>query len=159
MPSNSFVFSGRRFNSFGAAAGPIANAHVGPAFEAIGGIGAQIEFPGGCANVLRFEAGAFQQDIGGAGIDLAVLAAHDAGQRDAFGFIGDQKHPVRQQPFFAVESDEFFALGGAANDNFRAAEQVKIKGVQRMARLQHDKIGDIDVVVNGAQADFFQSRT
>ena len=39
------------------------------------------------------------------------------------------------------------------------AEQMKIKGVQRMARFEHDVIGDIDDVVDRAQAGLFQSGT
>ena len=52
-------------------------------------------------------------------VDFRVLAAHDAGQRDAFLFVGDQQHFVRQRAFHVVERLEFFAGGGAANDDRR----------------------------------------
>ena len=109
------------------------------------------------------EARAFDQDIDGAGLDFAVLAAHDARQRYGFGFVGDQEHLFRQHPLLAVEGDKFFAFGRTADQDGRdrrmAAQKMIIESVQGMAGLEHDVIGHIDHIVDGTQAGLFQSRT
>src|ERR1051325_7489178 len=98
-------------------AGPIATTDVCAALKAIGRFGAQPERLGSGANVLRFEIRAFEQNIGGVQIDLAVLAAHHPGQGDGFRFVGNQKHLVGERVFLAVERLEFFASGGAADND------------------------------------------
>ena len=54
-------------------------------------------------------------------VDFRVRAAHDAGERDAFLLVGNQKHFVRQRAFLIVERLEFFAGSGAADDDGRFA--------------------------------------
>ena len=39
---------------------------------------------------MRLEIGAFEEDIDGSLVDFRVLAAHDTGQTDGFGFISDE---------------------------------------------------------------------
>ena len=86
---------------------------------------------------MRLEARAFDQDIDGGGLNFAVLSAHDARQRHGFGFVGDEKHLVRQHPLLAVKRDKFLALHRAADQDHRdrrmAGQQMIIEGVQGMA--------------------------
>ena len=95
-------------------------------------------------------------------IDLAVLAAHDAGQRNRLGLVGNQQHLAGQRAFLAVERCEFFAFGRAAHDDGRAmrhaccGQQMVIERVQRLADLQHHVIRDVHDVVDAADADFLQ---
>ena len=45
----------------------------------------------------------------------------------------------------------------SANDDAMFMQAIEIKRVQRLAHFEKDEIGDIDDVVDGAQADRFES--
>ena len=82
-----------------------------------------------------------------------ILAAHDAGDDDRFGRVGDDEHRGGEKALLAVERDQLFARGGASNDKGGAAELAGIKGVHGLAVLEHHVIADIDHIVDRAQAD------
>ena len=94
-----------------------------------------------------------------AGGNLAVETAHDAGERNAFCLVGDQQRTAGQLVFLLIERGEFFAFGGVAYDDnrlgraVRLGEQMVVKGVQRLAGLEHHVVGDVDNVVDAANAD------
>ena len=111
---------------------------------------------------MRLKIGALDQHILGAGGDLAVEPAHDAGESDALGFVGDQQRAARQLVFLLVERGEFFAVGGIAHDDHRLGravrprEQMEVERVQRLAGLEHHVVCDIDDVIDAADADSFE---
>ena len=110
----------------GALTGPIADVGIGAAFEPVGRFSTEVELLRGGPDVLRFEAGAFNQNVARVDIYLRVLTAHDTGKRDRFGFIGNQKHLAGEGVFSGVEGLEFFAFRGATDDDRRR------NGVMRM---------------------------
>ena len=143
----------------GSLADPVAAIRVATALETVRRIGADAQALGRCADVLRLKIGALDQHVLGAGGDLAVEPAHDSGEGDALGFVGDQQRAARQLVFLFIERREFFAGGGIAHDDHRLGravrlcEQMKIERVQRLAGLEHHVVCDIDDVVDAADAD------
>ena len=93
-----------------ALAGPVADARVRAALEAVAGFAAQAEQLARATDVHRREIRALDEHIYGGVIDLRVGAAHDTRERDAFGLIGDEQHFIRQRAFLIVERFEFFAF-------------------------------------------------
>ena len=108
---------------------------------------------------MRLKIGALDQHVLGAGSDLAIEPAHDAGESDALGFVGDHQRFACQLVFLLVERGEFFAVSGIAHDDHRLGravrrcEQMVVERVQRLAGLEHHVIGHIDDVVDAADAD------
>jgi hypothetical protein len=145
-----------------ALAGSVRASEIGAAFEAIGRFGAEFELFGGGADVLRFKVGAFEQHIYGLIVNFAILPAHDSCQRDRFVLVGDQEHLAGQGALLPVQSCEFLAIGGAPNDDGwprstgRGSEKMIIEGVQRLPDFQHHVVGDIDDIIDAADADLFQ---
>ena len=108
---------------------------------------------------MRVKIGALDQHILGADGNLAVEPAHDAGEGDALGLVGDQQRVAGQLVFLLIERGEFFAVSGVAYDDnrvgraVRLGEQMVVEGVQRLAGLEHHVVGDVDNVVDAANAD------
>ena len=149
----------------GAAAGPLAQADIGPALEKVGGIRPQVELLGSGANVLRFETRGLDQHIGRTGFNFAVQTAHHTGQGNRLGLVGDQEHLIGQRMLLSIEGDEFFP-SDRQTDNHRGhvprlgrAEQAEVKSVQGMAGFQHDVIGYVNHIVNAAHAGLFHGGT
>ena len=57
----------------------------------------------------------------------------------------------------AVERDERFARARAAHDDGVAAHLVEIEGVDGMAELEEDEVGDVDDVGDGAHPEARQA--
>ena len=89
--------------------------------------------------------------------DFAVLAAHDAGERDRPGGVGDHQHVRRQLGLLAVDGHQLLAGPGPADDDPPAFEPVEVERVQRLARLEHDVVGDVHDVVDRPQPDRLQA--
>ena len=161
-------FTGDLEFGFGGAAGDFQNEfrgeiaaavdlmRVDAALEAVAGVGMQRESAGGAADVARGEVGAFQKDVRGAFDDAGFLTAHDASDGDGAGVVGDDEVFGEKGVFLAVEREDLFAFLGAA-DGDAALEFIEVKGVQALAHLHHHIVGDIDDVVDGAEADAFEA--
>ena len=120
-----------------------------PALEARGGLAAQPQPRRGAADARRVELRGLQQHARRALVDLALEAAHHAGERDRAAVVGDQQRVVAQLAVLAVERGQALALAREAHDD-RAAQAVGVEGVQRVAELEHDVVRDVDDVVDRA---------
>jgi hypothetical protein len=69
---------------------------VHAALEALAGLRRQVEGATGTADGDRIEEGAFQEQVRRALCHLAVLAAHDAGDRHRPLRVGDEERALRQ---------------------------------------------------------------
>ena len=118
--------------------------------EAQGRLAAQLQARGGAADGARVEIGHLEQDGGGRGRDLAVAAAHDAGQTHGPAAVADHERLRVEFALHAVERGQPFARARAAGAQFAAAHEVMVEGVQGLARLQHHVVGYVDDVVDGA---------
>ena len=124
------------------------------------GIGAQAHAAGAAAHGLGGKHRRLKPDAGGGVIHAAVVATDHAGQSD--GLVGVTHHPgfLAEAVLTGIESLE--GLGGAAAAQIKpcriglAATEGRqfcgIKGMQRLAELEHHQIGDVDHVVDRTQA-------
>src|SRR5262249_33965118 len=103
---------------------------------------------GRAAHVHRVEVGHFQKDVGGAVLHFGLRAAHHAGQGHAAVAIGDQQVLAVHRTIDAVQGGQLLALSRPTDDDFAAAQLVVVEGVDRVAPLQHDEVGDVDDVVD-----------
>ena len=122
---------------------------IGPALEAVSGVGVQTEAAGGAADAGGLEVGDFQEDVGGGLGDAGVKSTHDASDGEGFVFVGDDEVVGLEGAGLAVERDEGLALGGVAHDD-AAVELGEVEGMERLAHLHEDVVGDINEVVDGA---------
>ena len=109
-------------------------------------LGPQAQPLGGTEDRVRLEVRGLQQDARRAVADLALLAAHDSGQRD--GTVGVRDHQVVRFEV-AVDPVERLQLlaGTRAADNDPAAGQLgEVERVQRVAEGEHRVVGDVDDV-------------
>ena len=66
--------------------------------------------------------------------------------------VGDDQHRIVQHVLLAVQRGQRFALPRAAHDDGLVAHLGKVEGVHGLARFQHDEVGDVHDVVDGAHA-------
>ncbi len=66
--------------------------------------------------------------------------------------IGDDEVVGKEGAILAVEGDEGFAFSGVADDD-AAVEFGEVEGVEGLAHLHEDVVGDVNEVVDGAKAD------
>ena len=115
-------------------------------------IGAHAEGQRGLADGCAEEVGRLEHDVDGIVHDLAVLAAHDAGQTDGLRLVRDDKHVGLELTDAAVERGERLVLARAADDDLAALDIAIIEGVHRLAVFDHDIVRDVDDVVDRSDA-------
>ena len=118
---------------------------VGAALEAMAGVGVQAVAAGGAADGHGLEPCGFDENILGAGGDHRVPAAHDAGEAESFGVIGDDEVFWIERSFYSVEGLEFFSFAGATHHD-AAFDFVEVEGVGRLAHGEPCEIGGVDGV-------------
>ena len=126
---------------------------VDAAFEAEGCVGVQAVAAGGFTYPGGMEVGAFEEDVGGVLGGAGGESAEDSG--DAHGFVGVAYHEVAvaEAALGAVECDEGCAFGQGAYDDLAAFHLGCVEAVEGLAEGVYDVVGDVDHVVDGAQAD------
>ncbi|MPM48654.1 hypothetical protein SDC9_95380 [bioreactor metagenome] len=70
--------------------------------------------------------------------------------------VADAQHTGRQLSLVSVQSLNGLALPGGADDDFSALHTGEVEGVHGLAVFQHDVVGDIHDVVDGADAGITQ---
>ena len=106
----------------------------------------------GLADRIAGEGGALEQQLGGIALDLAVEAAHDAGQRDRLLGVADDQIVGIEGEFLLVQRGDLLALVGAADDDAAARDVGQVEGVHGLADLDQGVVRDVDDVVDRAQA-------
>ena len=71
--------------------------------------------------------------------------------------VSNDQHRWIQLSFFSIERCQSFIELCSTNDDLPAAERVRIECMQRLAEFQHDVIGDVGNIVDGADAKIFQA--
>jgi hypothetical protein len=134
----------------GALDGLAGQREVDAALEAVGGIRREAVGAGPAGDGVGGEEGALEEEFGGVEGDPAVFAAHDAGQRQGAGFVGDQQGVGGGRDGLAVEEQHLLAGWGSARGSRRQLGVVE--GVQRLAELEHHVVGDVDQGADRADA-------
>ena len=89
--------------------------------------------------------------------DHRILAAHDAGDADRTVRVIDHEDVVVELSLLTVEGREDLAILSASYDDLSAVNRVIVIGMHRLAVLHHDKVCDVDQVVDGADAEVCQT--
>src|SRR5690606_758503 len=89
------------------------------------------------------EVGGLDDDLGGAVGDLRLQAAHGAGHGDRPRPVGDEDVDGVEVAHDVVERLQPLALQRPPHHDL-AGELVGVEGVQRLAELQHEVVGDVD---------------
>ena len=136
----------------GAVDGRLSAGGVQALLENAGGIRAETDALGGFADVGAVEGGRLKENglhlVG----DLGILTAHDAGDADLLLRVADHEDVVVHLTHLAVQGLEHVAVLGPAHNDFVVRDGVQVKGVHGLALLDHDIVGDVDQVVDGADA-------
>ena len=118
---------------------------VRAALEAMAGVGVQAVAARGAAHGHGLEPCGFDEHVGRGGRDHRVPAAHDAGEAERLGVIGDDQVFGIERALDAVEGLELFAFAGAADDD-AAFNLVEVEGVRGLAHGEPCKVGGVDGV-------------
>ncbi len=124
--------------------------------ETVRRIGLQAIAAGTTSDAGRSEEGAFQKHITGyigAGTDFA---AHDAGQRQRPGLVGDQQGFRVQLHHDPVQQFQAIAGPGATHLD-TAGQPVQVEGMHRLAKFQHHVVGYVHQRSQTAQASAAQA--
>ena len=103
------------------------------------------------SNRDRVEVRRFDDDLGRQGRDLRTAAAHDAGEPEWTGVVGNQQIVGIKRPRHAIEGLQRLAGGGSASPQ-RAAELRSVVRVDGLTALEHHVVGDVDNERDGPHA-------
>ena len=118
---------------------------VGAALEAVAGVGVQAVAARGAADGHGLEPCRLNEHVLGVRRDHGVPAAHDAGQAERLGVIGDDQVFGIEGALDAVEGFELLAFARAADDD-AAFDLVEVEGVRGLAHGEPGEVGGIDGV-------------
>ena len=121
------------------------------ALEAVPGIGMQAQPAAAADDGGRREMRGLQEHVAGSVGHPGVVTAHHPAQRNHAAGIGDGQELPVQIHLAAVQQHQLLAGAGAAHAD-RALQQVAVKGVHRLAQLQHHVLGHIDQEAHRADA-------
>ena len=127
------------------------------ALEADGRLAHEVEVAARARDVALVEAGALEQHVDRAIVNLRVGTAHDAGKCHwARAVVGNDGHVGRERALLAVERGELLAVARGANHDMALAvalgELSEVEGVQGLAREEHHVVGNVHHVADGTAA-------
>ncbi len=125
---------------------------IGPALEAVRGVGPQSERPCGAPHLDRIEPGALEEDVPGRAGDLAGLPPHHPRHRHRPGRVGDHQHLGGQGTLDAVQREQPLAGACPSHDDPLLRQAIEVERVQRLPLLPQDEIRRVDDVVDRALA-------
>ena len=129
---------------------------IGAALEAVRGLGVHAQGLGRAADGGRIPVRRLQGHRARRLRDLALGAAHDAGQGQRPLRAAHHAHAPLESPLFPVEGHQPLAGTAPAHDHARVGHLGQVEGVRGMAHLHHHVVGEVDHVVDGAHADLLQ---
>ena len=121
-------------------------APVDASLEAMARLGVQPVPARRAPDPARLEIGALEEHAAGLRRDLALAAAHHAGEGDGTFAVADGQIVVRQGAVDAVERAQLLAAPAAAHDDRAAPHALEIERVHRVAELEHHEVGHVDDV-------------
>ena len=90
----------------------------------------------------------FDDDVGRGGRDLGRRAAHDPGDPQGPGGIGDEQGLRLELALDVVERLHALALACEADDDPAVVDGGRVEHVDRLAELQHHVVADVDDVAD-----------
>ena len=117
-------------------------------FKLGAGLGTHAQGQGGLTDAGAVEVGGLEHHIHCVVHDLAVFAAHDAGQTYRTGIVGDDQHIVGELADIAVQGGQLLAVSGPADNDLTAFYIAVVKSVHGLAVFQHNIVCDVHDVVD-----------
>ncbi len=108
--------------------------------EAEAGLGPEGVAEGRPADADRVEDGRLDDDVRRPVPDLGRRAAHDAGDADRTGRVGDEERLGVELAHDVVERLEALARRRPADDDPAVVDRGRVEGVDRLAELDHDVV-------------------
>ena len=136
----------------GAVDGDARRVGVDALFKAGGRIALLPQRARGAADVGALEFGAFEEDLFRVLRDAAVQPAHDPGEGDGLFRVADDEVFGMEFELLFVEGGDGLPLFGAPHDDLPAAHFGEVERVHGLTQFEQDEVGDVDHVVDGAQA-------
>ncbi len=131
---------------------------IDAALEAVARLAVETEPARRLAHARRMEVGALEEHVLRPGVDLALGAAHHAGERHRASAIGDHEVRGLERPLLPVEGEQPLAGARRAHAHAAAPQPIEIEGVERLAELEHHQVGDVHDVVDAALARGLEAR-
>lgn len=103
------------------------------------------------------EIGGFDEKVGGGIGHFGLGPPHDTAERDGSIGIGDDDHGLREGVGAVIDGFEGFFLFGGSNANLISLEHGEVECVERLSAFHHDVVGDIDDIIDGFDADGFET--
>ena len=116
---------------------------VDTALPALRALGRQLVPLLGAEDAHRREVRGLDHDGGRGVVELGARAAHDTGQTDRAGVVGDQQVLGREGASVAVERGQGLPCARPA-DHDRPLQPVAVVAVDRVAQLEHHVVRDVD---------------
>ena len=126
---------------------------VDAAFEPGAGIAVDLVAAPGECHAHRIEQRAFDEHAGGGFADRGGFAAHDAGQRNHAGGVGDDDILVRHVIALVIQRAERLAAVAAADGERAAGDLVGVENMQRTAEVVGEEVGQVHERADRAEAD------
>ena len=126
---------------------------VNAALKAEGGIGAEAVAARTLANPRGMEVGAFQHYVGRAFVSARALAAKYASDAHGFFGIADGEVALAEFVLLAIKRHEGRALRQGLDHDALALDHICVEAVEGLAVSHHYIIGNIDDIVDGAEAN------
>ena len=123
--------------------------------EPLAGVGMHAQPGRGPTDAGVLEIRAFEQQTRGGRADLAVQAAHDAGQRDRLALVPDHQVVGLHLAILPVQSRE--AALRAERGHAHRTQPAGVERVHGLAEFQHDVVGEIDQDVERALSQGVQA--
>ena len=116
------------------------------------GFTAQAQRTGGAADRRTVEGSSLQNNVLGFVGNLSQEAAHNTTKTGSLFGITDGNHCGGQLALLAVEGNELFAFLSTAHNQSMACNLIGIISMHRLAQLQHNIVGNVNYVADGAHA-------
>ena len=121
--------------------------------ENCGSVRAHADSLRGFADICSVECCGLEKHCFDAVRDHRILAAHDAGDADIPVRVADHKDVGIKLSLLPVQCCEGFSVRSSLYDDLSAVNLVKIVRMHRLAILHHDKVRDVDQIVDRADTE------
>ena len=125
---------------------------VHTALKTAAGFTAQAQRTGGAADGRTVEGSSLQNNVLGFVGNLGQQTAHNTAKTSSLFSITDGNHSGCQLTLLAVEGNKLFALLSTAHNQSMACNLIGIISMHRLAQLQHNIVGNVNYIADGAHA-------
>ena len=125
---------------------------INTALKTSAGFAAQAQRTGGAADRRTVEGSSLQNNVFGFVGNLGQQTAHNTAKTGSLFSVTDGNHSGGQLTLLAIEGNELFAFFCTAHDQSVACNLVGIISMHRLAQLQHNIVGNVNHVADGAHA-------